>query len=110
MAKLKGISAEEARTLYHKLIDKATKLSAKAGRVGDSSYWLSSAFRPCSGTDNFHTKTWAHRSPISIWHFTHQPCDEYCTDKLPMAICLVQDHNEHWWTCRHKVGNCPWKV
>lgn len=108
MATPREITFKEFNKIYNRLFCKAIKLSKLARRDEEIAYWFSSAFKPCSG--EVHTTNWKYQSPNSIDHYTSIPCDEYCSEKMPMATCLIQTHNGKFYTCRHKVGNCPWKV
>ena len=104
------ITQAEYLRIRRRLINKAFALSKKAcGTVERNAYWLSAAFKPCSGADNFRQTGWKVYSPQRIHHFTSTPCNEYCEEKLPMATCLYQSQDDEYYTCRHKVGNCPWK-
>ena len=108
MATPKEISAEQFGTLYWNMLTKAEWLAEKAGRPGDVAYWFSHAFSPL--TISIKTGHWKGRSPTSILHSTNIPCDSYDPDHLPMATCLVYfEHTSKYYTCRHKVGDCPWK-
>jgi hypothetical protein len=103
----KEISAKEWVELYNKYYVKACRYEKAANRTESTSYWFSSAFKPCSGY--IKTTNWKYYSPEIIRHFTHTPCDEYCSEKLPMAACLVKSYEGKFYYCHHKVGNCPWK-
>jgi hypothetical protein len=108
MATPREITQEEYERLYAKLLHKASKSAKSALREPeDWSYWFSVAFEPCSG--EVRTTDWKYGTPRSGTHFTSIPCDEYCFEKLPVATCLIHAHDDKYYTCCHKVGNCPWK-
>jgi len=108
MIKLRELTNLEFGSRLHKYYVKSKKLTTIDNRPDYATYWFSPIFQPYNTNTNY--RMWRHRSPEIIMHFTAQPCNTYCQDKLPMATCLVKDTEGKYWTCRHKVGNCPWKI
>ena len=118
MAKPKEITAEKYGELYKKYYKKAEENASAAGLPGYEAYWFSVSFSPYTLTikqTGYKNGVWPHR----IHHYTRQPCNKFCQKKLPMATCLIiqkeydqstNDYRQKFYVCRHKVGNCPWKV
>ena len=117
MATPREITSEKYRELFDKCLDKAIKNAKACGRSNKLAYWFSVSFSPCGAT--IPQKTWKNGvKPHYINHYADQPCDEFCQDNLPMTTCLVMlykydakidSYRSKFYTCRHKVGNCPWK-
>jgi hypothetical protein len=105
MATPKEVSWQVYWEAWARCKEKSFKLSKKAGREYEFTYWFSTASIPCSGGV---TKAWYKNEMYRINHFTTIPCDSYCKEKLPTATCFARIDNKHY-ICHHKVGNCPWK-
>ncbi len=106
MIKPKEISEERYGKLYRKYMLLAIALRRASGLCIGPAGWFSTLFSPCSGI-----KIWGdYKVPnSSIWHFSKQPCNNFCADKLPIVSCLAKVNDKYYY-CRHKVGNCPWKT
>lgn len=108
MATPREITKQEYEKISIRCTKASMKYARKANRQYENAYWFSGSFSPCSG--EVRAMIWKGAKPRITYHLTTTPCDKYCSEKLPMATCLIHTHDDKFYTCRHKVGNCPWKA